>query len=87
MSGSPPKEIRIAAVADVDTPLAPGIFQGSVDGVKGWAKYVNANGGLAGRKVVVDFIDSKLSADEARNAVIQACPNDFVDRLGRRRCS
>jgi hypothetical protein len=72
------KEIRIAVVADVDTPLAPGIFQGSVNGVKGWAKYVNANGGLAGRKVVVDFIDSKLNADESRNAVIQACSQDFA---------
>lgn len=71
-------EIRIAVVADVDTPLAPGIFQGSVDGVRGWAKYLNANGGLAGRKVVVDFIDSKLNPDESRNAVIQACANDFA---------
>jgi ABC-type branched-subunit amino acid transport system substrate-binding protein len=72
------KTIRIAVVADVDTPLAPGIFQGSVNGVKGWAKYVNANGGLAGRKVVIDFIDSKLNADEARNAVIKACSEDFA---------
>ncbi len=71
-------EIRIAVVADVDTPLAPGIFQGSVDGVKGWAKYMNSKGGLAGRKVVIDFIDSKLSADDARNAIIEACQNDFA---------
>ncbi len=70
--------IRIAVVADVDTPLAPGLFQGSVNGVKGWAKYINANGGLAGRKVVVDFIDSKLNGDEARNAVIKACSEDFA---------
>lgn len=72
------KEIRVAVIADVDTALAPGLFQGSVDGVKGWAKFVNANGGLAGRKVVVDFIDSKLNADEARNAVIKACSEDFA---------
>ena len=26
----------------------------------------------------VDFIDSKLSADETRNAIIQACQNDFA---------
>ena len=45
---------------------------------KGWAKYINANGGVAGRKVVVDFIDSKLSGDEARNAVIKACAEDFA---------
>ncbi len=72
------KEIRVAVIADVDTALAPGLFQGSVNGVKGWAKAVNANGGLAGRKVVVDFIDSKLNADEARNAVIKACSEDFA---------
>jgi ABC-type branched-subunit amino acid transport system substrate-binding protein len=72
------KEIRVAVVADVDTALAPGLFQGSVNGVKGWAKFVNANGGLAGRKLVVDFIDSKLNPDEARNAVIKACSEDFA---------
>ena len=72
------KTIRIAVVADVDTSLAPGIFQGSVNGVKGWAKYTNSHGGLAGRKVAVDFIDSKLNADESRNAVIKACSEDFA---------
>jgi substrate-binding family protein len=71
-------EIRIAVVADVENPLAPGLFKGAVDAVKGFGRYINARGGLAGRKVVVDFIDSKLSADEARNAVIQACQEDFA---------
>ena len=42
-------EIRIAVIADVENPLAPGLFQGSVEGVEGWAKYVNKHGGLAGR--------------------------------------
>ncbi len=72
------KEIRVAVIADVDTPLAPGLFQGSVYGVQGWAKYVNKNGGLAGRKVVVNFYDSKLNANETRNAFIEACKNNFV---------
>jgi len=72
------KEIRIAVVADVETSLAPGLFQGSVDAVKGWANFVNKNGGIAGRKVAVDFIDSKLNADETRNAFITACENDFA---------
>ena len=59
-------EIRIAVVADVDNPFVPGLFQGAVDGVNGAAKYINANGGIGGRKVQVDFIDSKLNANEAR---------------------
>ena len=71
-------EIRVAVIADVENPLAPGVLQGSVDGVEGWAKNVNKHGGLAGRKVVVDFLDSKLSADESRNAFIKACSEDFA---------
>jgi ABC-type branched-subunit amino acid transport system substrate-binding protein len=72
------KEIRLAVIADVENPVVPGLFQPSVDAVKAWAKLVNKQGGLAGRKVVIDFIDSKLSADEARNAVIKACSDDFA---------
>jgi hypothetical protein len=76
--GVTPKEVRLAVVADVDNPLVPGFFAGAVAGVKGAAKYLNAHGGLAGRKVAVDFIDSHLSADDARNAIIKACANDFA---------
>jgi ABC-type branched-subunit amino acid transport system substrate-binding protein len=70
--------IRIAVIADVDNPARPGLFQGSVDGIRAAAKFINDNGGLAGRQLQVDFIDSKLSADEARNALIQACQEDFA---------
>ena len=59
-------EISIAVVADVDNPFAPGLFKGAVDGVKAGAAYLNSKaggGGLAGRKVVVDFYDSKLNGE------------------------
>jgi ABC-type branched-subunit amino acid transport system substrate-binding protein len=72
------KKIRVAVVADVDTPIAPNLLVGAVKGMQGWAKYVNANGGIGGRKVQVDFIDSKLNPNEARNAVIKACSQDFA---------
>jgi ABC-type branched-subunit amino acid transport system substrate-binding protein len=72
------KEIRIAVIADVDNQFRPGLFGGSPDAVKGFAKYVNKTGGIAGRKLAVDFIDSHLSPDEARTAVIKACQDDFA---------
>ena len=56
----------------------PGLFQAGVDGMRAWAKLVNKQGGIAGRKVVIDFIDSRLSPDDARNAVIKACAEDFA---------
>ena len=70
--------IRIAVVADVDNPFKPGLFQGAVDGVNAAVKYVNGAGGIAGRKLKVDFIDSKLNASETRNAIITACDQDFA---------
>jgi ABC-type branched-subunit amino acid transport system substrate-binding protein len=76
--GVTPTEIRIAVVADVDNPFAPGLFQSAVDSVNGAAKYINANGGIAGRKVKVDFIDSHLSPNDSRNAMITACQQDFA---------
>ena len=54
--GVTPTEVRIAVIADVDTPLAPGAYAGARDAVQGFAKYINKQGGLAGRKVVVDCV-------------------------------
>ncbi len=74
-------EIHIAVVADVDNALAPGLFKGAVDGVKAGAAYLNSKaggGGLAGRKVVVDFYDSKLNPNETRNGTINSCANDLA---------
>jgi ABC-type branched-subunit amino acid transport system substrate-binding protein len=71
-------EIHIAIVADVDNAIAPGVFKGGVDGVTGAVKYINATGGIAGRKLALDFIDSKLNPNETRNAIIKACADDFA---------
>ncbi len=70
--------IKVGLIADVDTSLAPGLFQKSVNAVKAWADIVNTSGGLAGRKVVVDFCDSKLDPNATTNCVINACQNDFA---------
>jgi len=71
-------QVRVAVIADVNTPIEPGLFQKNVNIVKAWAAMVNAAGGLAGRKVAVDFCDSKLDPNATANCVIQACQNDFA---------
>ncbi|MFM8304652.1 MAG: ABC transporter substrate-binding protein [Actinomycetota bacterium] len=77
--GITPTEIRVGVIADTGASYAPGLFQGSVDGIRAWAKYMNAKeGGLAGRKIVVDAYDSAIDQGKARNAIIEACKRDFV---------
>ncbi len=71
-------EIRVAVIADDENPLAPGLFAASPVAIEAFAEYVNDTGGLAGRELVVDVIDSHLSADDARNAIITACAEDFA---------
>ncbi len=71
--------VHVAVIADVDNPIAPGVFKGVVDGAQAAAKYVNKTGGVAGgRKLVVDFIDSHLNPTQVRNAVITACGQDVA---------
>lgn len=72
------KEITVTVLADVNNPIRPALFEGSWNGVKAWAEYMNANGGLACRKVVVKAADSKLSGEEAKNAVAAACTNSVA---------
>ena len=71
-------EITIEVMADTGSPLAPGLFQGNIDAVNAFAEYVNANGGVACRQLVVRTWDSKLAPTESKNGVIDACTNAFA---------
>lgn len=77
-TGVTAKTITITVMADTGSSIRPGLFQGSVDGVKAWAKYRNDNGGLACRQIVVKAADSKLSPDDAKNGIAAACGDSFA---------
>jgi hypothetical protein len=62
-------------MADTGSPLAPGLFQGNVDGINAFANYWNAHGGIGCRQIKVSVWDSKLSATESKNGLINACKN------------
>lgn len=68
-------DITIQVMADVGSPLAPGLFQGNVDAINAYAKYWNAHGGIGCRQVKVVTWDSKLNAEESKNGLINACAN------------
>ncbi|HSS10742.1 MAG TPA: ABC transporter substrate-binding protein [Acidimicrobiales bacterium] len=76
--GVTPTDITVEVMADVGSPLAPGLFQGNIDALNAYATYVNAHGGIACRKLVVRTWDSKLSPSEAKNGLIDSCQNAFA---------
>ncbi len=65
--------ITLLAAADVQIPIAPGLFKDAWDGVQAWADYINSHGGLACRHVEVIKFDTMLSPNESVNAQITAC--------------
>lgn len=71
-------EITVEVMADTGSSLAPGLFQGNVDAMKGYAEYVNANGGIGCRQLKVEAWDSKLSPEESKNGIINACQTSLA---------
>jgi hypothetical protein len=75
--------ITVTVVAAIEVPGFPGLFQGNHNGVDAWAEYINnsckpKNTCVAGREVVVEHFDSKLSGDAARGAFREACQDSFA---------
>src|SRR5437899_4284546 len=71
-------DITIQVMADVGSPLSPGLFQGNVDAVNAFAKYWNAHGGIGCRQVKVIVWDSKLDASASKDGLINACRTSFA---------
>ena len=70
--------ITVQVMADTGSALAPGLFQGNIDALKGFETYVNDNGGIGCRKLVVTTWDSKLDPTESKNGLITACKSSLA---------
>ncbi len=68
-------EIHVGTIADVTGPK-PGLNKGLHDSMLAFAQWCNDQGGINGRKVVVDLLDGKLLEYQA--AMIGACGTDFM---------
>lgn len=73
--------IRIAVIADVTSgEIGDQVFLPAWQGIDAWATAVNQFGGLAGRRVEVEFIDSAV-VDHAE-AIQAVCNGDFFALVG-----
>ncbi|MHB1923722.1 MAG: ABC transporter substrate-binding protein [Acidimicrobiales bacterium] len=59
--------IQIANVSDLSGPV-PGLFQGAVVGTRAYFNYVNSQGGVYGRQLDLQPVDSQTDCNQTENA-------------------
>ncbi|HTT87156.1 MAG TPA: ABC transporter substrate-binding protein, partial [Acidimicrobiales bacterium] len=69
--------VTVGQVDDLTVPL-PGLFKGAEDGTKAYFAYVNSQGGVNGRKLVLDAQDSLFQGGQVATATGAQVRNDFA---------
>ena len=76
-TGVTAKTITVGTIADLTGPV-PGLFQGTVDGVKAYLAYINSTGGVDGRQLEQSVKDSALSCSGASQGATSLAGSVFA---------
>jgi len=71
------KSVTVGQVDDLSSPI-PGLFKGAEDGTKAYFAYVNSQGGVYGRKLVLDAQDSAFQTGQVATATGAQIRKDFA---------
>jgi ABC-type branched-subunit amino acid transport system substrate-binding protein len=71
------KSVTVGNVATITGPV-PGLFEGAPNGVRAYFDYVNSQGGVDGRKLLVDSKDDGFSAQQNASETQSAVASDFA---------
>jgi len=71
------KTITVGSISDISSPIA-GLFQGAEVGTQAYFAYVNSHGGVNGRKLVLDGMDSAFSSGKVATETQTIAANDFA---------
>ena len=76
--GITPTSITLANIADVTGPV-PGLFQSAQQSALAFSAYWNAtHGGICGRQIKVETLDSRTDANGYRDQMLTACKSAFA---------
>ncbi len=71
------KTITVGSISDISAPL-PGLFEGAKVGTDAYFAMINSEGGVNGRKLILDGRDSAFSSGTVANAAKSIAANDFA---------
>jgi branched-chain amino acid transport system substrate-binding protein len=71
------KTITVGSISDISSPI-PGLFEGAKIGTEAYFAYINSQGGVNGRKLVLDARDSAFSSGTVANEAKSIATNDFA---------
>jgi ABC-type branched-subunit amino acid transport system substrate-binding protein len=69
--------ITVGSISDISAPIA-GLFEGAKVGTQAYFAMVNSEGGVNGRKLVVNGMDSAFSSGTVANEAQNIAANDFA---------
>jgi branched-chain amino acid transport system substrate-binding protein len=71
------KTVTVGSISDISSPV-PGLFEGAKIGVEAYFAYINSQGGVNGRKLVLDAQDSAFSSGKVAAETQTIANNDFA---------
>lgn len=76
-TGITAKEVKVANIS-ILTGIVPGLFKGAQVGAEAYLRYLNAHGGVNGRKVTLEKFDDGFSGQRNQQLTQQALAKDFA---------
>jgi ABC-type branched-subunit amino acid transport system substrate-binding protein len=76
-TGITAKTVTVGNVSIISGPV-PGLFEGAPTGAKAYFAYINAKGGVNGRKIVLNSSDDAFSGQQNATETAQAVASDFA---------
>jgi branched-chain amino acid transport system substrate-binding protein len=71
------KTVTVGSISEISEPIA-GLFEGAKVGTEAYFAYINSKGGVNGRKLVVNGMDSAFSSGTVSNEAQSIAKNDFA---------
>ncbi len=75
--GITPTSVTVGSISDISSPIA-GLFEGAKIGTEAYFAYINSQGGVNGRKLILDGRDSAFSSGTVANEAQSIATNDFA---------